>query len=166
MNKKRIWRGLLFLLLCLLAALAAGAYVYWRHTVPLDECSEVYRRYHKAEGIQAAFIRDMPINDSISLDVTLFAADDSLAFVGLMKKWNISDSSIYDYRQGIVDEQSRFVGQCPKGHPELPPDKNDLDNNELLAIFPALKSAIILHTHNEKELDQIFEDIILKKFKL
>jgi hypothetical protein len=160
--RKRWLITLLFLVPTLLTIVA----IHRRHTVPLDECSEVYRRYHKAEGIQAAFIRDMPINDSISLDVTLFAADDSLAFVGLMKKWNISDSSIYDYRQGIVDEQSRFVGQCPKGHPELPPDKNDLDNNELLAIFPALKSAIILHTHNEKELDQIFEDIILKKFKL
>ena len=160
--RKRWLITLAFLVPTLLVIVA----IHRCHTVPLDECSEVYRRYYKTEGIRAAFIRDMPINDSISLDVTLFVADDSLAFVGLMKKWNISDSSIYGYRQGIVDEQSRFVGQCPKGHPELPPDKNDLDNNELLAIFPAQESAIILHTHNEKELDQIFEDIILKKFKL
>ena len=83
-SRKQVRRGV-FLGLCLVAATVPAAIVYWRHTVPLSQCSEVYRRYRDLPGVQASFIHDKQINDTLSLDMTLFVAYDSLAFVNLLK---------------------------------------------------------------------------------
>ena len=160
--RKRILWWLVMALLCLLAAVVGATVAYWRHTVPLDECSEVYRRYHKTEGIQAAFIRDMPINDTLNVDMTLLVADDSLTFVNLLKGWGRSEEYIHDLMKLIVDEQTRTIKRIPKGHPELPADK-DNKNNEFLSVFPALRSVAFFHPESEDQFDAIFDAVIFKE---
>ena len=151
------------LLTPLLLALVALA-VYRCHTVPLSQCSEVYQRYHDTPGIRASFIRDMPINDSITLDVTLLQADDSLAFVRLLQSWNRHPEN-HVIEEGDT-EQSRSIYSCPKGHPELKPDIENKDNNEMVAIFYLKYSVVIFHTENDAQLDKFFGDVIFGDFVL
>lgn len=151
---KRMW--LLTLALSFLAVLAAVAWRCWPRTVPLSQCSEVYQRYHDIPGIQASFIKNKQINDTLRLDMTLFEADDSLAFATLLKAWGRSDEFIHDIQASIVDENTRFIKQIPKGHPELPADKND-NNNDIRAIFPAKRAVAIFHTTNATQIDAIMD---------
>lgn len=144
------WTITLLLTPLLLAVVALA--VYRCHTVPLSQCSEVYRRYHDTPGIQASFIKNKQINDTLRLDMTLFEADDSLAFANLLKAWGRSDEFIHDIQASIVDENTRFIKQIPKGHPELPADKND-NNNDIRAIFPAKRAVAIFHTTNATQID-------------
>ena len=43
-------------------------------TVPLAECSEVYRRYADTPGINAAYVKDYRVNDTIAFNATLLEA--------------------------------------------------------------------------------------------
>ena len=144
------WTITLLLMPLLLAVVALA--VYRCHTVPLSQCSEVYQRYHDIPGIRASFIKDKQINDTLRLDMTLFEADDSLAFAALLKAWGRSDEFIHDIQASIVDENTRFIKRIPKGHPELPAD-TDNNNNEMVAIFPAKRAVAIFHTTNATQID-------------
>lgn len=53
------------------------------HTVPPDECSDVYRQYKDTPGIKASFIKDYPLNDTTTIDVTMLQAQDSIIWKDL-----------------------------------------------------------------------------------
>ncbi len=60
-------------------------------TVPLEECSEVYRRYCDMEGIRASYVKDYRVNDTLTVGVTLLEAEDSAVWNELVKVFNVSD---------------------------------------------------------------------------
>ena len=53
------------------------------HTVPPDKCSDVYRQYKDTPGIKASFIKDYPLNDTTTIDVTMLQAQDSIIWKDL-----------------------------------------------------------------------------------
>jgi hypothetical protein len=53
------------------------------HTVPPDECSDVYRQYKDTPGIKASFIKDYPLDDTTTIDVTMLQAQDSIIWKNL-----------------------------------------------------------------------------------
>ena len=165
MNSRRRIFWWVFLPLCLLAAVVPAAITYWRHTVPLAECSEVYRQYRHQPGVRAAFIRQMPINDTLRLDMTLLEAEDSAAFAGLLIKMGKSEEFINDIMSSIVNENTRFIRRIPKGHPELPRSTDNKDN-ELMAIFPAKKIVAIIHTKEHTELHDAMISNLREEFNV
>ena len=149
--RKRILWWLVMALLCLLAAVVGAAVAYWRHTVPLDECSEVYRRYYKTEGIQAAFIRDMIIVDTVTANVTLLVARDSATYVWLLKDMDYNDELIrllmtFDYE----DENRRFTA---------------FKGNTVTAEFPQRLSIIIYEAANEQDIKKIRRESLKETLK-
>lgn len=129
MSKKE-W--LLTALLCLLVAGACVAYRVWPRTVPFEQCSEVYQRYSDLPGIQASFIKDKQINDSVRVDVTLLQATDSTA-------WSILQDSLGYAR--LAPEEHEYLMKhkgirmklISKGYVDNPMDSVFL-NNDLVAI--------------------------------
>ena len=150
---------------CLLAVALGAALKCRPRTVPLEECSEVYRQYCDTPGIRAAFIKDKQINDTLRLDMTLLQADDSATFVWLLKKWGKSDELIEELLSFDNDEKTRFVKRIPKGHPELPRDKDDT-NNEVIATFPVLKSVAIFHTQTQEQIKVVLHANYFKEIEL
>ena len=135
--------------------------VYRCHTVPLSQCSEVYRRYHDLPGIQASFIKDKQINDTLRVDMTLFEAEDSTSFASLLRAMGESDEFINDMamlrRQYITREDAngiRFSGSCLRGHPE---EKaySDRAKSEVISIFPVRLCIVVFHTQSEPELETV-----------
>lgn len=55
----------------LLTALGVGGIAVWRYAVPMRQVSDLYRRYEHADGIAASYIHNYPVNDTLTLDVTL-----------------------------------------------------------------------------------------------
>ena len=81
---QRFWLvvGLLLLVECA----ALWAYRSCSRTLPESQCSEVYRRYAHVPGVEAAFVKGFPINDTVAVDVTLLRATDSAGWAYLMKR--------------------------------------------------------------------------------
>lgn len=70
--------------LCLLIIIGTLAVKLWPRSVPYDLCSDIYKHYAGVEGIDASFIKDFKVNDSVFVDVTLLEAKDSASWAVLM----------------------------------------------------------------------------------
>ena len=145
-------RLLTFGLLALLLVAAVTAWHYRARLLPHREAGEIFLRYRDIPGIDADYIKNFRINDTLCLDMTLFEAEDSLAFATLLKAWNKSEEYITDIMSGETKENTRFVSIQEKGHPEKPKDMEDMANNEVVAIFPKRKAVAIFHTRSEEEI--------------
>ena len=104
---------LAFLLLTLLGVAAVAA---WRYLLPERHVSDLYRRYHNADGIAASYIHNFPVNDTLTLDVTLLEATTDSAWQALC-----ADFAISDFVETIIQTAPPRCllpsGQSPRLHP-------------------------------------------------
>ena len=119
MRNKWIKLGVVTLVMCAAVIMATALAVRMSRTVPLDECSELYRRYCDVPGIRAAFIKDKKINDTVFVDVTLLQAMDDSAWCVLQKDFNLP--AIPEELEALFyGDSSRVIVKCiAKGHPEM-----------------------------------------------
>lgn len=119
MRNKWIKLGVVTLVMCAAVITATALAVRMSRTVPLDECSELYRRYCDVPGIRAAFIKDKKINDTVFVDVTLLQAMDDSAWCVLQKDFNLP--AIPEELEALFyGDSSRVIVKCiAKGHPEM-----------------------------------------------
>lgn len=75
--------------ICLLLLLGVAAVIHTPRCVPFSQCSDLYKKYAKADGIDATFIKDFSINDTLNLDVTVLKATDSNGWKMLLSDFNI-----------------------------------------------------------------------------
>lgn len=96
------------LTVCLLIVLGTLTVKLWPRTVPFDQCSDVYKRYAKMDGVDATFIKDYKVNDSVFVDVTLLETKDTALWENLCKDFGIASFSQYDkeYRELMTLEHS------------------------------------------------------------
>jgi hypothetical protein len=87
-----------------------GAVVYWRS-------SEVYKRYCEVEGIRASYVKDYPVNDTLTVAVTLLEATDSAGWERLMERFGAPDDMIETVKSN-PEARKAWVRMAPKGHPE------------------------------------------------
>ncbi len=147
------------LLVCLLAVGGAVLVKRCPRTVPLEECSELYRRYAGAEGLEVSFVQGYRLNDSVRVDVTLLQATDSTAWVGLTEdvwpKENYS-STEREIIMKMVNKTPVVIVSSPKGHLGLPPDTNYLDN-DLVAVCKEKRIVSIFHIECESQIKTIMK---------
>lgn len=150
MNSRRYW--LIVSAISLVVALVTLVVIKAPRTVPLEQCSEVYRRYHDTPGIQASFIRNKKINDTLRLDMTLFKAEDSLAFASLLSQMGQSQESIdYILSLGDVDDGYRFTGKL---------------RDDVFAVFPSLKTVAFFDVPDKTLTKQVVEVNLHEMFNI
>ena len=122
---------------------------YRPRTVPWDECSELYRQYSDVPGVKATFVKDYPVNDTVSVDVTLLQATDSAGWERLICDFNIH----------ALDEIEQYIdaGQDITTIRLIPEDMNDTTNTNkhVLAISFLNKSICIFHTSDRAQRDAV-----------
>ena len=85
MRKKWLITVLLGLLI-----MGVGAWVLsWPRNVPFSQCSEIYQKYAGNPDIDASFIKDFRINDTIAVDVTVLKAKDSSGWETMLADFEI-----------------------------------------------------------------------------
>ena len=140
---------LAFLLLTFLgvAAVAAGRYL-----LPERHVSDIYRRYHNADGIAASYSHTFPVNDTLRLDVTLLEATTDSAWQALCADFAISDivETIED-----IDPHAIFSRQVNR-HDYAQIVRGDSPDAEILAISYDSKTLSIFHTSNAAEKHAVF----------
>ena len=92
-NIGRFWLWVGVLLLIELAAITLWKRWYW--FFPQQQTSELYQRYAGAEGIDAAYVTDYRVNDSLFVDVTVLQATTDTGWARLQKDLNVSDLSVF-----------------------------------------------------------------------
>lgn len=144
-NKKRFWT--VIAIVAVIEVLAIALVQQWRYIFPSHEVSEIYTRYENTDGIDASFIKDFRVNDSVFIDVTLLEAKDSAGWALLCKDFAISDvvkvmqhidKDIIISRQVSKDDYTQVLESYT-------PDA------EMLAFSYVDKEISIFHTNNEKE---------------
>lgn len=125
----------------------------WPRTVPLEECSEIYRAYKDTPGVDATFIRDFRVDDTVSVDVTLLQATDSAGWEMLLSNVRMTKDTEEHFK--ILKNKKAVSSQSfPKGHLGLPPDPVFI-NNDLLTIDWAEQELAIFHITERKQLEAI-----------
>ena len=165
MRRRRWLYWIVVVLIGLLLSAITSAVIYWRHTVPLSECSEVYRQYRHLPGVRAAFIRQMPINDTLRLDMTLLEAEDSAAFADLLLCMGRSEDFVHHVMRPGATADTRYVRLCPRGMPAAKPCVDDADN-EVYAIFPGRLIVAFFHTRTADEVAVLARDNLLKQLEV
>ncbi|MCR4815772.1 MAG: hypothetical protein K5842_01120 [Bacteroidales bacterium] len=147
--KQLILPAIIFLAIVLVAL----AVRLWPRIVPFDLCSDVYKQYANVEGIDATFIKDYKVNDTVFVDVTLLEATDSVSWTTLKKDFEVPDPSP-DFQQFIDSgEDLIYVKLIPKTTASdtiLNPYPNDV-----LAISPLNRTLTIFHIKNTEELNAV-----------
>ena len=126
MNKRRV----ISVAVCLVVAALVLLVKYHPRTVPVEECSQIYRDYADNPHIAVAFIKDFPVNDTLRVDVTTLQATDSLGWETLKNEFHIislSDNIQRKIEQGIDRVSTRIVS---KTDPTLPMDTSELLNSK------------------------------------
>lgn len=68
--------------------------IHHPRSVPFDQCSEVYKRYANTEGIEAMFVKDFQINDTVLIDVTMLKALDTNAWKMLKSDFHVMEQPL------------------------------------------------------------------------
>ena len=146
--KKLILPAIIFLAIVLVAL----AVRLWPRTVPFDQCSDLYKQYANVEGIDASFIKDYKVNDTVFVDVTLLEATTDSAWQALCADFAISDivETIED-----IDPHAIFSRQVNR-HDYAQIVRGDSPNAEILAISCDSKTLSIFHTSNAAEIHAVF----------
>ena len=144
---KRSW--LITILFCLFLLGGGGAVLLLPQVVPFSQCSDVYKRYAKMDGVDATFIKDYKVNDTVFVDVTLLEAKDSAIWATLKKDFDIPNPSP-DFQQRIDTGKNLIYTKIIPKATVLDTLQNSYTKN-LLAISHLNRSLIVFHTKNKAE---------------
>ena len=103
----------------LLAVATVLVVKYWHHTLPAEECGEVYCRYSNRDDLKVSFLKDFRINDSTTVDVTTITAKDSASWEALLREMNIKEGTIRKQTEAVKSGKTALTEYyCMNNHPE------------------------------------------------
>ena len=117
---KRSW--LITILFCLLLLGGGGVVLLLPQVVPFSQCSDVYKRYAEMDGVDATFIKDYKVNDTVVVSATLLETSDTCMWEKMCEDMHIpsitkipeefkdmfTSNKAFGY---IVEKDSSFVGR-------------------------------------------------------
>lgn len=168
--------------------LVALAVRLWPRTVPFDQCSDVYKRYAAVDGVDATFIKDYKVNDTVLVDVTLLEATDSMGWATLKKDFDIPNPSpdfqqridrgknlIYTKKIPKVTVADTIQNSYPNSYSPSREDEslhssqgteNVAYGNDWLAISHLNNIIIVFHTRNDDEAHAVIYHNLYKSINL
>ena len=95
----------------------ALVYRYMQSVVPYWQCSEVYKRYHKVEGVRATYVKNYPVNDTLTVGVTLLEATTDSGWAVMQKDFGLP-VILKEYEELFYEDSNRVsVKVYPKTVP-------------------------------------------------
>ena len=144
--KSRHW---IAALIGMVAVGGALAWHYWPRTVPLEECSGIYQRYHDNPHVVASFLKDFRVNDTVTVDVTLLEAKDDEGWEELRERFDISDlSDIPEDVRHLFEKDQESVGFFQYA---------EEGERKKLAVYSRVKRSVaVFHTEEKNKIDAIY----------
>lgn len=136
--------------LAVLMVAGVAAAVLVPRLLPLGDEGSLYRRYRNMPGIEATYLKDFPIDDSVTIDVTMLHAQDTNVWNNtVMKLFHVENPDEY------IPREITFL-LIPKNADGDPENKTLLDH-DLIAGDKKELTIGLFHLENEKQYDAIFE---------
>ena len=130
---------------CLAALLCVAAVVVWKYRATIfrnGDVSELYMRYKDTPGVDATFIKDFHVNDTVYVDVTLLQATDSAG-------WEMLISDFMIRRESLTGSSNHvFFRLAKKGHSDRQID-TVAGNNDLIVTDDGIQTISIFHLNNK-----------------
>lgn len=163
---KRSW--LITILVCLLLLAGGWIVVSLPNVVPKDNCSDLYRQYAGAEGIKATFVKDYRVNDSLTLDVTILEARDSVGWDQMKNDFKIKPLPS-NIEKVLAEKNAISHHHVPKDTPDATLDTIDLLNNDHMVIKYKTQTFYIFQSRskaqNHQIIDKFFHEVSHQKVK-
>ena len=150
MKKSSIY--IIFILVVVAAIVVGLAVRYVPSVVPYWQCSEVYKRYSKVEGVCASYIKDYRINDTLTLGVTLLEATTDSGWAMLQEDFGLPviPKEVEEFFYG--DSNRVSVKSCPKSVP-LYTDRDTLaDDIIAISFFKRIICHFVIESKEQKRL--------------
>ncbi|MBQ8703311.1 MAG: hypothetical protein IJ524_02920 [Bacteroidales bacterium] len=139
----------------LMVLLGVGCCV-WFHfhprQLPLSQCSELFRQYYRVDGINASYLKEFSLDDTLTVPVTVLTAADSSIWFTLVQELHIPEVIIARMQS---DTSAVISKMTRKGQYDQPPDSS-MANNELVFLYPVAKTLFVFHLESETQYDAIF----------
>lgn len=152
-NKKRFWT--VIAIVAVIEVLAIALVQQWRYIFPSHEVSDLYTHYEKVDGIDASFIKDFRVNDSVFIDVTLLEAKDSAGWATLMHDFAVPEPNAE--LQAFIDNGEDLIFS----HILTPDDypisiSKDTILFDILAVSYHSHTLTLFHAKHEREVLSVF----------
>ena len=145
---KRYWTIALTALTVFLVAVAA--WKMWPRTVPLEECSEIYQRYHDNPHVVASFLKDFRVNDTVTVDVTLLEAKDDEGWEELREM--TGGFPLMEHEKEQLKRGNDIVQTWISENDSLKPSPNTDPTNNFFCVMSFLKRSILVcHIETEEQ---------------
>lgn len=152
---KRSW--LITIFICLLLLGGGGAVLFLPQVVPFDQCSDVYKKYAGMDGVDATFIRDYKVNDTVYVDVTYIEAKNTARWNELLEDFNIE---IPEEMLPYLDSNSVYLKYAPHNNYISPMD-SILINNDIIVYAYLKRTILVFEIENENQNKAIINHQIL-----
>lgn len=154
---KRSW---LITILLILALLGGGvAVLLLPQVVPANQCSAIYQKYAAMEGVDATFIKNYKVNDTVTVNVTILEAKTDSSWIELQSDFNVPVIP-EEFKELIENMNTIDCRLAPKNKYNLPMDTIHY-NNDAVAVSRSTKTISIFHLKKNTPIDDIF----IPKFK-
>ena len=149
-NKKRFW--LVVGIVAILDVLILFLVFQWKYIFPSTEVSELYTKYANTEGVEASFVKDFRINDTVFVDVTMLEAVTDSGWDTLFS--NLLSPKLSNEGLEELANLKWITRIAPKYGYSLQPESVLLNNDIVVADLQARKIAIF-HPKQENQYDII-----------
>ena len=148
------------LIIGIVVRLCGGAATLWTYRQRLfapREVSETYIKYADRQDIEATFIKDFAVSDSVCTDITLLQATDTASGLSLFGDFNKNLKNLQEipeqYKHLYLYE-GLYIHCFPAGHPELMADSNSTDV-EVAVIYKNTWTVMVCHTKTFEQTQSI-----------
>lgn len=153
--------GWIITIIALLVIACGGIAVkLWPRTVPVEECSPVYKEYAGKPGIEVSFVKDYRINDTTFVDVTIIHATTDSAWNDLSRKFGIVIIPA-EYEKIFEKNNPIDFKLVSKNNPEVSKEK-ETDTFDLLVTYRKQQSSYIFHLDNINQFNAIVDNKVLE----
>lgn len=148
-NKRRFWT-----VVCILAVielLVCYLVLQRKHIFASHEVSELYSRYSNTPGIDASFIKNLRINDTVFVDVTLLEIHDSNMWETVCRDINIVSINLFpeETKKSIFKPNSFMLFYSPPDSAKI--TDTSTQAKDMVVVSHYNRCISIFHTQNETQ---------------
>lgn len=164
MNRRR-----LIIWIVVLLSVGIVAAVKYRYAMfPGDKVSETYRKYTDTPNIEATYIKDFRVSDSIRTDITLLHALDTAGWILLLDDFFMVNKNIdqypEEYRNNLLFGDGVGFNVYQANNPTLRADTNTVDVEQAIR-YPRFRMVMVCHNLSYGQAQAIMQYQINDYFK-
>lgn len=147
-------RWIITLLVCLFLLGEGAVVIFLPQVVHYNRSSEVYKKYCQTDGVDATFIKDYQVNDTLTLSVTILKANDSTGWALLKNDFSVGEltpEDKEDVQRGKNVITFKMIPQCgtSAGTADAYPDN-------VLVLTHRDKTMTVFHINSDAERHAVF----------